>query len=43
MADERVKTGVAAGDFPFPISEGPDAFSELVSRSGLKIVVKPSD
>lgn len=27
----------------YPISEGPQAFIELVSRSGMKIVVKPSD
>jgi L-iditol 2-dehydrogenase len=27
----------------YPISEGPQAFEELVSRSGMKIVVKPSD
>ena len=27
----------------FPISKGPEAFTELVSRSGLKIVIKPTD
>ena len=27
----------------FPISQGPQAFTKLVGRSGLKIVVKPSD
>jgi L-iditol 2-dehydrogenase len=27
----------------YPISQGPEAFSELVSRSGMKIVIKPSD
>jgi len=27
----------------FPISQGPEAFTKLVDRSGLKIVVKPSD
>ena len=27
----------------FPIRKGPEAFAELVSRSGLKIVIKPSD
>jgi L-iditol 2-dehydrogenase len=27
----------------FPISQGPEAFAELVGRSGLKIVIKPSD
>jgi L-iditol 2-dehydrogenase len=27
----------------FPISQGPEAFAELVSRSGLKIVIKPTD
>lgn len=27
----------------YPIRQGPEAFSELVGRSGLKIVVKPSD
>ena len=27
----------------FPIGKGPEAFAELVGRSGLKIVIKPSD
>jgi L-iditol 2-dehydrogenase len=27
----------------FPISQGPEAFAQLVSRSGLKIVVKPTE
>ena len=27
----------------FPLCQGPEAFAELVGRSGLKIVVKPSD
>ena len=27
----------------FPISQGPEAFAELVDRTGLKIVIKPSD
>jgi L-iditol 2-dehydrogenase len=27
----------------YPISQGPEAFSELVHRSGLKIVIKPSE
>jgi threonine dehydrogenase-like Zn-dependent dehydrogenase len=26
----------------FPISRGPEAFTKLVARSGLKIVIKPS-
>jgi L-iditol 2-dehydrogenase len=26
----------------YPISQGAEAFAELVSRSGLKIVIKPS-
>ena len=27
----------------YPIRQGAEAFTELVSRSGLKIVIKPSD
>ena len=27
----------------FPISQGPEAFAQLVSRAGLKIVIKPSE